>query len=174
MPPMGRYISNNQSMFITDMCLADSQFLFTESKVQLPECQRRDRESKTTLRQQDEREFFLDIVKDIANDLDLKSMTEKITENLTILLDADGASLFFVEGSHGNKTLISKIFDIHTGTNIIPTSTSSDNCVQVPWGKGFIGHVAESGQTVNVVDPSKVCLHFKYFYSDETHCKGSK
>ncbi|KAG1678140.1 Dual 3',5'-cyclic-AMP and -GMP phosphodiesterase 11A [Nymphon striatum] len=125
---------------------------YRKSKVQLPECHHRpDKESKSKLRQIDEKDFFLEIVKDIANDLDLRSMTQKITENLSLLLNADGASLFIVEGTHGNKTLSSKIFDIHTGTNILPTNRS-DNCVQVPWGTGFIGHVAKTGDTVNVIN----------------------
>ncbi|CAM1292984.1 PDE11A (predicted) [Pycnogonum litorale] len=128
--------------------------LLIESKVQLPQCHRIDRDSKTHRRQIDEREFFLDIVKDIANDLDLRSLTQKVTENLSLLLDADGASLFLVEGTADKQKLVSKIFDIHTGTNILPTTTP-DDCIQVPWGKGFIGYVAETGNTVNMINPSE-------------------
>jgi hypothetical protein len=64
---------------------------------------------KRELRRVDDRAFFLDIVKDIANDLDLKSLTKKITENLAILLDAEAASLFIVQGPRGKQTLVSKV-----------------------------------------------------------------
>lgn len=57
----------------------------------------------------DERAFFLDVVKDIANDLDLKSLRKKITENLAVLLDAETASLFLVEGPKGKQTLVTKV-----------------------------------------------------------------
>jgi dual 3',5'-cyclic-AMP and -GMP phosphodiesterase 11 len=67
-------------------------------------------ELKRELRKQDDRAFFLDIVKDIANDLDLCSLTKKITDNMAILLDAEAASLFIVQGPRGGKqTLVSKV-----------------------------------------------------------------
>lgn len=106
------------------------------------------------LRYRNEREFLLDIVKDIANDLDLKSLTHKIITNLSILLDSDGASLFLVNGPKGKQTLVSKVFDVHCGTNILPTS--DDNMVQVPWGKGILGYVSENGETVNLTNASEV------------------
>lgn len=76
-------------------------------------------------------------------------------DNLAVLLDADGASLFLVEGHKGGRQkLVSKVFDVHSGasTFLLPggKSTGSDNEVQVPWGAGVLGHVAETGETVNL------------------------
>uniref|UniRef100_T1JG26 Phosphodiesterase n=1 Tax=Strigamia maritima TaxID=126957 RepID=T1JG26_STRMM len=130
--------------------------LLIESRILLPKYPSMGRDSKRELRHhQNEREFFLDIVKDIANDLDLKSITHKIIVNLTVLLEADGASLFFVESSRGKQTLVSKVFDVHCGTNILPTASNGDNEIQVPWGKGIIGHVAETGESVNLINASQ-------------------
>lgn len=76
-------------------------------------------------------------------------------DNLAVLLDTDGASLFLVEGPRaGRQTLVSKVFDVHSGasTFLLPggKSIGSDNEVQVPWGVGVLGHVADTGETVNL------------------------
>ena len=78
-------------------------------QVKLPRCASKNMEIKRELRRADERAFFLDAVKDIANDLDLKSLTKKITENIAVLLSAEGASLFLVQGPKGNQALVSKV-----------------------------------------------------------------
>ncbi|XP_076045128.1 dual 3',5'-cyclic-AMP and -GMP phosphodiesterase 11A-like isoform X3 [Oratosquilla oratoria] len=123
--------------------------LLIESKVRLPQYETSTIEFKKELKTADDKAFFLDIVKDIANDLDLTSLTRKTTENLSLLLNADGASLFIVENTAaGKKILVSKVFDIHSGTNIYPVTSSEDNAVEVPWGKGILGYVAETGKPV--------------------------
>ncbi|CAL4085691.1 unnamed protein product, partial [Meganyctiphanes norvegica] len=124
--------------------------LLIESKVRLPRYESRTLDLKKQMKANDEKEFFLDIVKDIANDLNLKSLTQKFVTNVSLLLDADGASLFLVHSTgSGKKSLMSKVFDVHSGTNIFP-STNDDNAVEVPWGKGVLGYVAETGETVNL------------------------
>ncbi|XP_069951729.1 dual 3',5'-cyclic-AMP and -GMP phosphodiesterase 11A [Cherax quadricarinatus] len=136
--------------------------LLIESKVRLPRFESITLDRKKQLRSQDEKDFFLDIVKDIANDLDLKGLTHKIIINLSLLLSADGASLFIVQStSAGKKVLVSKVFDVHSGTNIYP-ATTEDNAMEVPWGKGILGHVAETGDTVNLE-----CASLDPRYNDE-------
>lgn len=60
--------------------------LLIESKVRLP--QSAPIHSRATkrdlLRSQGERDFFLNIVRDVANDLDLKSLSHKTVDNLTV------------------------------------------------------------------------------------------
>lgn len=75
----------------------------------------------------DDRAFFLDVVKDIANDLDLKSLTKKITENIAVLLDAEAASLFLIEGPKGKQQLVSKvhILNLLYFTSISPKKSKS-------------------------------------------------
>lgn len=131
--------------------------LLIESKVRLPQCfPLHNRATKRDLlKSQGEKEFFLSIVRDIATELDLKSLSHKTVDNLAVLLDTDGASLFLVEGPRGGRqTLVSKVFDVHCGasTFLLPggKNIGSDNEVQVPWGVGVLGHVADSGETVNL------------------------
>jgi len=86
--------------------------LLIESKIKLPQCAPAPNRSakRELLKAQGEREFFLGIVRDVATDLDLKSLSQKTVDNLAVLLDADGASLFLVDGPRGGRqTLVSKV-----------------------------------------------------------------
>ncbi|XP_076004556.1 dual 3',5'-cyclic-AMP and -GMP phosphodiesterase 11A [Genypterus blacodes] len=122
-----------------------------ESRVNVPQYASSAIDYKYRLKETNEREFFLELVKDISNDLDLTNLSYKILINACILVDADRCSLFLVEGPAHKRTLVSKFFDVHSGTTVRPSSsTLNSNEVQVPWGKGIIGYVAEHGETVNI------------------------
>ncbi|XP_029927968.1 dual 3',5'-cyclic-AMP and -GMP phosphodiesterase 11A [Myripristis murdjan] len=122
-----------------------------ESRVNVPQYASSAIDYKYRLKETNEREFFLELVKDISNDLDLTNLSYKILINVCILVDADRCSLFLVEGPAHKRTLVSKFFDVHSGTTVRPSSsTLNSNEVQVPWGKGIIGYVAEHGETVNI------------------------
>ncbi|KAK5922427.1 hypothetical protein CgunFtcFv8_019691 [Champsocephalus gunnari] len=124
-----------------------------ESRVNVPQYASSAIEYKYRLKETNEREFFLELVKDISNDLDLTNLSYKILINVCILVDADRCSLFLVEGPAHKRTLVSKLFDVHSGTTVRPSSsTLNSNEVQVPWGKGIIGYVAEHGETVNTTN----------------------
>lgn len=129
-----------------------------ESRVSLPQYPPTALDYKRYLKEHNERQFFLELVKDISNDLDLTSLSYKILIFVCLMVDADRGSLFLVEGtSAGKKTLVSKFFDVHAGTPLLPCgSTEDSNEVQVPWGKGIIGYVAEHGETVNIPDSYQV------------------
>ncbi|BFZ22439.1 hypothetical protein BsWGS_25478 [Bradybaena similaris] len=134
--------------------------MLIQSKIRLPRYPSKDIDHKRELKDTNEREFFLEIVKDISNELDLKSLSSKIVSNVSCMLDADKVSLFLVEGKNSGKpVLVSKIFDLHAGTSILP-SCSGD--IRVPWGHGIIGHVAETGETVNLQEAMK-----DHRYNDE-------
>uniref|UniRef100_A0A7M4F577 Phosphodiesterase n=1 Tax=Crocodylus porosus TaxID=8502 RepID=A0A7M4F577_CROPO len=125
-----------------------------ESRVSLPQYPPSALDYKRHLKEHNERQFFLELVKDVSNDLDLTSLSYKILIFICLLVDADRGSLFLVEGAAaGKKSLVSKVFDVHAGTPLLPCcSTENCNEVQVPWGKGIIGYVAEHGETVNIPD----------------------
>uniref|UniRef100_A0ABK0L533 Phosphodiesterase n=1 Tax=Rattus norvegicus TaxID=10116 RepID=A0ABK0L533_RAT len=125
-----------------------------ESRVNLPQYPPTAIDYKCHLKKHNERQFFLELVKDISNDLDLTSLSYKILIFVCLMVDADRCSLFLVEGAAaGKKTLVSKFFDVHAGTPLLPCSTTENsNEVQVPWGKGIIGYVGEHGETVNIPD----------------------
>ncbi|XP_022286259.2 dual 3',5'-cyclic-AMP and -GMP phosphodiesterase 11A-like isoform X2 [Crassostrea virginica] len=129
--------------------------ILIQSRVRLPRYPSKDIDMKKDLRMNNEREFFLEIVKDISNDLDLRSLSQKIVANISVLVDGDAGSIFVVEGRGTAKpSLVSKLFDLHSGTHILPTSME-DGSITVPWGKGIIGHVAETGDTVSLTDASQ-------------------
>ncbi|XP_077473411.1 dual 3',5'-cyclic-AMP and -GMP phosphodiesterase 11A isoform X2 [Stigmatopora argus] len=121
-----------------------------ESRVNIPQYPSTAVDFKYYLKENNEREFFLELVKDISNDLDLTSLSYKILVFVCIMVDADRCSLFLVEGTGNKKTLVSKFFDVHAGTAVLPSMNSGE--VQVPWGKGIIGYVSEHGETVNIPD----------------------
>lgn len=128
-----------------------------ESRVNIPQYPSTAVDFKYYLKEHNEREFFLELVKDISNDLDLTSLSYKILVFVCIMVDADRCSLFLVEGTGNKKTLVSKFFDVHAGTTVLPSMNSDE--VQVPWGKGIIGYVAEHGETVNIPDAYQVPPH---------------
>ncbi|XP_060113004.1 dual 3',5'-cyclic-AMP and -GMP phosphodiesterase 11A [Heteronotia binoei] len=125
-----------------------------ESRVSLPQYPPTALDYKRHLKEHNERQFFLELVKDISNDLDLAALSFKILVFVCLMVDADRGSLFLVDGGAGaKKSLVSKVFDVHAGTPLLPCYSSEDaNEVQVPWGKGIIGYVAQHGETVNIPD----------------------
>ncbi|NIG58543.1 Dual 3',5'-cyclic-AMP and GMP phosphodiesterase 11A [Pontoporia blainvillei] len=138
-----------------------------ESRVNVPQYPPTAMDYKCHLKKHNERQFFLELVKDISNDLDLTSLSYKILIFVCLMVDADRCSLFLVEGAAGGKkSLVSKFFDVHAGTPLLPCScTENSNEVQVPWGKGIIGYVGEHGETVNIPDAYQVGLCIVPFQS---------
>nr|XP_020633679.1 dual 3',5'-cyclic-AMP and -GMP phosphodiesterase 11A-like [Pogona vitticeps] len=126
-----------------------------ESRVSLPRYPPTALDYKRQLKAHNERQFFLELVKEISNELDLRALSYKILIFVCLMVDADRGSLFLVEGGGGGgkKSLVSKVFDVHAGTPWLPcSSTANANEVQVPWGKGIIGYVAQHGEIVNIPD----------------------
>jgi len=117
-----------------------------------------------------EAEFLLELVKDISNELNLKSLSSKIINNLKLLVNAEKASLFFV--CHPRKCLASFKFDPHAGVwdpaKFTSTATaaasfnfdsmSNDFEMEISFGKTLLGMVAESGNVINIPNASKVSI----------------
>ncbi|XP_052867595.1 dual 3',5'-cyclic-AMP and -GMP phosphodiesterase 11 isoform X4 [Anopheles cruzii] len=112
--------------------------------------------SRNELKQLDERELIFELVKDICNDLDVRSLCHKILQNVSILLNADRGSLFLVQGKstcggdNTKKCLVSKLFDVCSNSTLEEMEQQDE--VKVAWGTGIAGHVAESGEPVNIPD----------------------
>lgn len=135
-----------------------------ESRVNLPQYPPTALDYKRYLKQHNERQFFLELVKDISNDLDLSALSYKILIFVCLMVDAERGSLFLVEGGGGGgkKSLVSKVFDVHGGAPVLPCySTENSNEMQLLWGKGTVGYVAEHGETVNMPDVYQVRLAFQ-------------
>ncbi|XP_076752724.1 dual 3',5'-cyclic-AMP and -GMP phosphodiesterase 11 isoform X1 [Xylocopa sonorina] len=59
------------------------------------------RRSRHELRHLDEKDLIFELVKDICNELDVRSLCHKILQNVSTLLHADRGSLFLVQGERG-------------------------------------------------------------------------
>ncbi|XP_077864193.1 dual 3',5'-cyclic-AMP and -GMP phosphodiesterase 11-like, partial [Saccoglossus kowalevskii] len=111
----------------------------------------RSRKNISALKLLDDREALFELVKDISNDLDLTSLCHKILQNVSILTNADRCSLFLVQGTRGTEDcfLASKLFDVRCDSTI---EESLKEEIRVKWGKGIVGYVAKTGETVNIAD----------------------
>ncbi|XP_028660904.1 cGMP-specific 3',5'-cyclic phosphodiesterase isoform X1 [Erpetoichthys calabaricus] len=91
---------------------------------------------------------LLDLVKDISTHLDVAALCHKIFLHINELIDADRYSLFLVcEDSSNEKYLVSRLFDLVEGSTI---EEASNNCIRLEWNKGIVGHVAATGQPLNI------------------------
>ncbi|XP_036328581.1 dual 3',5'-cyclic-AMP and -GMP phosphodiesterase 11-like isoform X2 [Rhagoletis pomonella] len=112
--------------------------------------------SRNELKALDEKELIFELVKDICNELEVRTLCHKILQNVSILLNADRGSLFLVQGrcSTGidgpKKCLVSKLFDVCPRSTVEEMEQQEE--VRVAWGTGIAGHVAESGEPVNIPD----------------------
>lgn len=130
------------------------------------------KEAKLKLRSANEREFFLALVKDISNDLDLNSLREKITSNVTLLVDAQTVCIFLKEGPQSqfvaklpSSTLCSSpvfkfphhIEDLMSrGSSYDDEQIKQEQLVVVQCGDGMIGQVAETGNNERIESSAKV------------------
>lgn len=89
----------------------------------------------------------------ISSELDLDRSSEKVSSQVCEILNADRASLYLVE--EGKSVLVSKSTALTKNGKAQPMAE-----IRVPVGKGIAGHVALSGETLNVADASKESLFF--------------
>uniref|UniRef100_T1JEP4 3',5'-cyclic-GMP phosphodiesterase n=1 Tax=Strigamia maritima TaxID=126957 RepID=T1JEP4_STRMM len=110
------------------------------------------RKNRRELRALDERELIFALVKDICNDLDVRSLCHKILQNVGILTNADRCSLFLAREAGSSRCLVSKLFDVSMDSTI---ESMEKNEFVIPWGTGIVGYVAETGESVNIPDAYK-------------------
>jgi dual 3',5'-cyclic-AMP and -GMP phosphodiesterase 11 len=116
------------------------------------------RRSRNELRHLDEKELIFELVKDICNELDVRSLCHKILQNVSMLLRADRGSLFLVQGTNcsqpSNRCLVSKLFDVCSKSTLEEMEKKDE--IKIQWGHGIVGYVAQSGEPVNIPDAYKV------------------
>ena len=131
-------------------------FLHFERSLSRPSRQRKSKEELQELKILDEQALLIELVKDIANDLEISSLCHKILQNVSILTDGDRCSLFLVQdyGAHGPKLLVSKVYDVNADSCVEEVQAKEEIIIQ--WGTGIVGYVAEHGETVNIPDAYSV------------------
>lgn len=72
--------------------------------------------SKRDLTHLEESELFMELIRDVANELDLDVLCHKILVNVSILTHADRGSLFLARGPAENRYLVAKLFDVTRDT----------------------------------------------------------
>lgn len=100
------------------------------------------------------RDEFLQLIHDISCDLDVAIISHKILTHVTNLTRADRCSLFIVTGNGKSRALMAELFDVVKGSTVDETHRKKD--VLVPWGKGIVGHVAVTGESINIPNAYEV------------------
>ncbi|XP_076341092.1 putative 3',5'-cyclic phosphodiesterase pde-5 [Tachypleus tridentatus] len=97
--------------------------------------------------------FLLAVVRSIFQDMiSMDSVIVKIMTFAQKLVNADRASLFLVDGR--TKELYARIFDVSGDQESKSTVSVSETSKEIrfPVGKGIAGHVALTGQSLNIPD----------------------
>ncbi|XP_063239936.1 cGMP-specific 3',5'-cyclic phosphodiesterase [Bacillus rossius redtenbacheri] len=101
----------------------------------------------------DEGELFMELIRDVANELDIDVLCHKILVNVGLLTHADRGSLFLARGPRDRRHLVAKLFDVTVDTEFeeaIQKAHAEE--IRIPFGVGIAGMVAESKQLINIKD----------------------
>ncbi|KAK6166133.1 hypothetical protein SNE40_022897 [Patella caerulea] len=97
-----------------------------------------------------EEEVFMQLVRDIASELNVDVLCHKILRNVSLLTKSDRGSLFLSRGTTDNKFLVSKLFDVTKFSVLEDCLHDEEKAIKVPYGRGIAGHVAQSKQFINI------------------------
>ncbi|KAH8383081.1 hypothetical protein KR009_006660 [Drosophila setifemur] len=123
--------------------------LSNSSASSIPECRRH-------LMDLDEGELFMELIRDVANELDIDVLCHKILVNVGLLTHADRGSLFLAKGTPNNKYLVAKLFDVTQKTALKDAVTrASGEEIIIPFGIGIAGMVAQTKQMINIKEAYK-------------------
>ncbi|CAF0917559.1 unnamed protein product [Adineta ricciae] len=110
----------------------------------------------------DEHELFFELIRDIANELNVDVVCHKILTNVSILTNSDRGSLFLARGPKDARYLVSKLFDVTAGSTLEQSLHKEDQQIIIPFGKGIAGHVALTKEYINIPDAYEVSHFFGY------------
>lgn len=103
-----------------------------------------------------EKDLLMELIRDIAHELDVDSLSHKILVNVSILTKGDRCSLFLVKGHKERKYLISRLFDVTTDSTVQEAVKPISEAIVIPVGVGIAGHSAATGETINIRDAYQV------------------
>lgn len=104
----------------------------------------------------DEGDFFMELIRDVATELDIDVLCHKILINVCLLTYADRGSLFLARGPPEHRYLVAKLFDVTVDTGFeeaIEKVKQED--IKIPFGVGIVGFVAQSKEIINIQDAYK-------------------
>ncbi|XP_017874339.1 PREDICTED: cGMP-specific 3',5'-cyclic phosphodiesterase [Drosophila arizonae] len=113
-------------------------------------------ESRRHLMELDEGELFMELIRDVANELDIDVLCHKILVNVGLLTHADRGSLFLAKGTPNNRYLVAKLFDV-TQTTALKDAVTRARAEEIiiPFGIGIAGMVAQTKQMINIKEAYK-------------------
>lgn len=113
------------------------------------------------LESMEESELFMELIRDVANELDIDVLCHKILRNVSLLTHADRGSLFLARGPPGHRYLVAKLFDVRHDTDLEQAvKLARTEEIRIPFGVGIAGTVAQSKTLVNIQDAYNVRIYF--------------
>lgn len=103
-----------------------------------------------------ESEMFMELIRDIASELDVNVLCHKILRNVSVLTGSDRGSLFLVRGSKDNRFLVSKLFDVTENSTLEDSLHTEETEIKIPLGRGIVGTVALTNEIVNIKEAYEV------------------
>lgn len=105
----------------------------------------------------DESDLFMELIRDVANELDINVLCHKILVNVGLLTHADRGSLFLAKGPLEDRYLVAKLFDVTQDTELEEAVQRAKNEeIKIPFGVGIAGYVAQTKEIINIKDAYKV------------------
>ncbi|XP_067679521.1 probable 3',5'-cyclic phosphodiesterase pde-5 isoform X2 [Haliotis asinina] len=96
-------------------------------------------------------EFLLTVTKSVFQDIiSMDTVIMKIMNFAQKLVNADRASLFLLD--HHRQELFARIFDVGSTMGVPSTDCSQQKEIRFPMDKGVAGHVATTGEVLNIQD----------------------
>ncbi|XP_037950287.1 cGMP-specific 3',5'-cyclic phosphodiesterase [Teleopsis dalmanni] len=113
-------------------------------------------ESRRHLMDLDEGELFMELIRDVANELDIDVLCHKILVNVGLLTHADRGSLFLAKGPPNNRYLVAKLFDVTQKTALKDAVKKAKlEEIIIPFGVGIAGTVAQTKEMINIKEAYK-------------------
>ncbi|XP_015176353.1 PREDICTED: cGMP-specific 3',5'-cyclic phosphodiesterase isoform X2 [Polistes dominula] len=104
----------------------------------------------------DESDLFMELIRDVANELDINVLCHKILVNVGLLTYADRGSLFLAKGPLEDRYLVAKLFDVTQDTELEEAVQRAKNEeIRIPFGVGIAGYVAQTKEIINIKDAYK-------------------
>ncbi|XP_039277552.1 cGMP-specific 3',5'-cyclic phosphodiesterase isoform X1 [Nilaparvata lugens] len=101
----------------------------------------------------DEGELFMELIRDVSNELDIDVLCHKILVNVGLLTHADRCSLFLARGPPDNRYLVAKLFDVTVDTELEDAlQKAKAEEIRIPFGVGVAGSVAQTRRVININD----------------------
>lgn len=125
-----------------------------------------------------EPDLLMELIRDIANELDVDTLCHKILVNVSLLTQSDRGSLFLAKGPRGARYLVAKLFDVTPDSvlqDALDAAVDEDGesrIPPIPFGVGIAGHVALTKENVNIKDAYQVSYVESYAYMRLMHIQG--